>query len=274
MVAARLSPRVQRRLEQLGWSWATDDGAFDIDLNGEHVRASNIGDDADAVAARARSHPPGPAPYGAAAVTRVLLVASVPLTQSQIAKRIGVTQPRVSQVLNELLGLRLVERVGRRGWRPSDHRQLLDHLLRTAPPPTDGVSTWWATADQDPWDATLPCLPRLLGARVSGDTAADLYAPWRRPRLSVVYAAKTIDLHPLGLVAADGPYDAVLRLVNPADPTLLHELATPKRFRGETVPLADPIVVLRDVQAGPGPDADEAAAALKAALPDLLGWPT
>jgi hypothetical protein len=40
------------------------------------------------------------------------------------------------------------------------------------------------------------------------------------------------------------------------------------------VPLADPIVVLRDVQAGPGPDADEAAAALKAALPDLLGWPT
>lgn len=76
-----------------------------------------------------------------------------------------------------------------------------------------------------------------------------------------------------GLVAADGPDDAVLRLVNPSDPTLIPEPATPRRFRGETAPLADPIVVLRDVQAGPGPDASEAAAALEAALPDLLGWP-
>lgn len=65
-----------------------------------------------------------------------------------------------------------------------------------------------------------------------------------------MYAAKTIDLHPLGLVAADGPDDAVLRLVNPSDPTLIPEPATRRRFRGETVPLADPIVVLRDVQAG------------------------
>jgi hypothetical protein len=89
--------------------------------------------------------------------------------------------------------------------------------------------------------------------------------------LSVVYAARTVDLHSLGLVAAEGQDDAALRLVNPVDPTLIAEPATPRQFRGVTAPLADPIVVLRDVQSGP--DAEEAAAALEAALPDLLGWP-
>jgi hypothetical protein len=273
MVAERLSPRVQRRLEELGWSWATDDGAVSIELKGDRLRVPTAEDRGDATANRTGPAAPGPAPYAAAAVARVLLVTATPLTQSRIAERIGVTQPRVSQVLNDLLARDLVERVGRRGWCPSDHRRLLAHLLQTAPPPTEGVSTWWATAEQDPWDATLRCLPQLLDARVSGDTAADLYAPWRRPAMSIIYAARTIDLHPLGLVAADGPDDAVLRLVNPADPTLLREPATPRRFREVSVPLADPIVVLRDVQTGPGPDADEAAAALGAALPDLLGWP-
>lgn len=274
MVAERLSAGVQRRLEELGWSWATDDGALSIDLEGERLRVPFAEGRDDGTANRAGPAAPGPTPYGAAAVARVLLVTRTPLTQSRIAERIGITQPRVSQVLNDLLAWDLVERIGRRGWRPSDHRRLLDHLLQSAPPPTEGVSTWWATAEQDPWDATLRCLPRLLDARVSGDTAADLYAPWRRPALSIIYAATTVDLHPLGLVAADGPDDAVLRLVNPADPTLLREPTTPRRFREVAVPLADPIVVLRDVQAGPGPDADEAAAALEAALPDLLGWPT
>jgi transcriptional regulator with XRE-family HTH domain len=272
MVAERLSPGVQRRLDELGWSWATDDGAMSIDLDGERLRVPSAEGRGDATANRTGPVAPGPAPYGAAAVARVLLIASAPLTQSQIADRVGITQPRVSQILNNLLASDLVERIGRRGWRPSDHRRLLAHLLHNAPPPTAGMSTWWATAEQDPWDATLRCLPRLRDARVSGDAAADLYAPWRRPALSIIYAARTIDLHPFGLVAADRPDDAVLRLVNPADPTLLREPATTRRFRDLTVPLADPIVVLRDVQAGPGPDADEAAAALEAALPDLLGW--
>jgi hypothetical protein len=274
MVAERLSRRVQRRLEELGWSWATDDGAVSIELEGDRLRVPTAKDRGDATANRAGPAAPGPAPYAATAVTRVLLVTDTPLIQSQIAERIRVTQPRVSQVLNELLGWDLVERIGRRGWCPSDHRRLLAHLLQNAPPPTEGVSTWWATAEQDPWDATLRCLPQLSDPRVSGDTAADLYAPWRRPALSIIYAVKTIDLHPLGLVAADRPDDAVLGLVNPADPTLLREPATSRRFRGVTVPLADPIVVLRDIQAGRGPDADEAAAALEGALPDLLGWPT
>ena len=274
VVAERLSSGVQRRLEQLGWSWATGDGAMSIDLEGERLRVSTAEDRGDATADRAGPVAPGPAPYAAAAVARVLLVTDTPLIQSQIAERIGVTQPRVSQVLNDLRALNLVERMRRRGWWPSDHRGLLARLLQTAPPPTEGMSTWWATAEQDPWDATLRCLPRLSDVRVSGDTAADLYVPWRRPALSIIYAAKTVDLHPLGLVAADRPDDAVLRLVNPADPTLRREPATTRRFRGVTVPLADAIVVLRDVQAGPGPDADEAAAALEAALPDLLGWPT
>lgn len=274
MVAERLSPGVQRRLEELGWSWATDDGALSIDLEGERLRVSTAEDRADVTADGTGVAAPGPAPYGAAAVARLLLIAGAPLTQSQIAERIGITQPRVSQVLNELLAWDLVERIGRRGWCTSDHRRLLAHLLQSAPPPTEGVSTWWATAEQDPWEATLRCLPQLSDVRVSGDTAADLYAPWRRPALSIVYAARTVDLHPFGLVAADRPDDAVLRLVNPADPTLLREPATPRRFREVTVPLADPIVVLRDVEAGPGPDAGEAAAALEAALPDLLGWPT
>ena len=108
----------------------------------------------------------------------------------------------------------------------------------------------------------------------TGDTAADLYAPWRRPRLSVVYTNTTIDLHRIGLVTAEQPEEAVLRVINPADHALLTEPAVWRSFRNVDVPLADPLIVWQDVVSGPGTDAHDAADALLAALPRELGWPT
>jgi hypothetical protein len=135
------------------------------------------------------------------------------------------------------------------------------------------MTTWWTNVDGDPWKATLPALSLLVDARVPGDTGADLYAPWRRPRLSVVYSPTTIDLHSTGLVTADAPEAAALRVVTPTDPTLTVQPAIWRSLGDTTVPLTDAIVVLRDVAGAPGTDAQEAAAVLRSALPELLGWP-
>jgi hypothetical protein len=62
----------------------------------------------------------------------------------------------------------------------------------------------------------------------------------------------------------------VLRVITPADPTLLAEPAVCRSFRDVDVPLADPSSCGRDVASGPGADAQEAADALLAALPREL----
>jgi hypothetical protein len=275
MVAPHLTAGARRRLEALKWSWATADGEFSIDVGGTRLRSADL---EDAGAARANQPAstaprPGRLAYGTAAVIRALLLSREPVTQTQLAKFASITQPRVSQILAELRGLGVVTHVTG-GWQRQDHRRLLDHWMRTAPPTGVGTATSWVSAQADPWDTTLQALPLLADARISGDTAADLYAPWRRPRLSIVYTNTTIDLHRIGLVTAERPEEAVLRVINPADHALLTEPAVWRSFRNVDVPLADPLIVWQDVVSGPGTDAHDAADALLAALPRELGWPT
>jgi hypothetical protein len=274
LVAPSLTAGARQRLEAFDWSWATAGGEFSIDVGGPRLRSSDLegagtagADQAGPMAARR----PGRLAYGTAAVMRALLLSREPITQSRLAEFASVTQPRVSQVLAELRGLGLVAHVTG-GWQREDPYRLLKHWVRTAPSSGEGTTTSWASAQADPWEATLQVLPLLSDVHVSGDTAADVYAPWRRPALSVVYTSTTIDLHPTGLVTAERPDAAVLRVVTPADLTLLSEPAIWRSFRDVNVPLADPLIVWRDVAAGPGADAQDAADALLAALPRELGW--
>jgi hypothetical protein len=274
MVAVHLTAGARQRLEALESSWITADGDFSIDVGGTRLRSAELEDAGDARVHRPVSTAPRPGrhAYGTAAVMRALLLARQPIKQSRIAEFAGITQPRVSQILAELHKLELVARVTE-GWQPDDHHRLLDHWMRTAPPTGEGTATSWTSAQADPWEATLQALPLLADVRVSGDTAADLYAPWRRPARSVVYTNTTIDLHPTGLVTAERPDETVLRVVTPADPTLLAEPAVWRSFRDVDVPLADPLIVWQDVASGPGADAQDAADAMLAALPRELGRP-
>lgn len=274
LVAPHLTAGARQRLDALSRSWATADGDFDIHLGNTRLRSADLKPDDDVATdgGAGTATRPGPMAYGTAAVMRTLLIANEPLTQSRIAALVGITQPRVSQIMTDLCALGLVAHQTS-GWRATDHRRLLSHWMRTTPRTDDDMSTLWASADADPWEATLHVLPLLTDVRVSGDTAADLYAPWRRPALSVIYTSVTIDLHSTGLVTAERPEEAVLRVATPADRTLIVEPPTWRTFRDTSVPLADPLIVWRDVAAGPGPDAREAADVLLAALPHELDWP-
>ncbi len=97
---------------------------------------------------------------------------------------------------------------------------------------------------------------------MSGDLAADLIDPWRRPAQLVVYAAAGADLTRAGLVAAS-PEQATALLVVAEDPAVtLHPAGDPqpRGSAGPPVRFADGLQVLYDLNGAPGPDAAEAAA--------------
>lgn len=220
-------------------------------------------------AVQARPARPGPAPWGTSTLLRRLLLGAA-ATQADLAARSGISQPRVSQVLKELSGEGLVERVvaaGTSRWSVTGWDALLGRWLSTYPGP-GGIPTYWygldAPADQA--RAAVRQLTEAAGADavVSGEVAADLLAPWRRPARAVVYARDGADLGDVELAPA-GAAEATLELIVPADPGVWP--APPSEdFADAELPLADPLQVLWDLHRTAGVDAGEAADRLVAVL--------
>lgn len=218
-------------------------------------------------------HRPGPRPWGTLTVARLLL-AGVRSGQTSLAQSAGITQSRVSQALAGLARDGLVERTqtgdGRSRWQPATWDSLADWWLATYPGP-EGLSTYWYGFDT-PVAQGRTVVSALLGAdvraAVSGDVAADVLAPWRRPVRAVVYADVTtptpaIDLTGQGLTPS-GPEEATLELVVPADPGVW--VTSVLRRQGGDVPVIDGMQVLWDVARAPGSDSDQAAAAVRSFL--------
>jgi hypothetical protein len=215
---------------------------------------------------------PGPHPWGSLAVIRQLL-AGTAATQSELARRAAVSQPRVSQTLAGLDDAALVRRTGVAGhsrWVVADWDALADWWLTRYPGP-GGITTYWYALTSVPKQARAAVteLHRAGAlAAVSGDPAADVLAPWHRPTRAVVYAQASdtsdpIDLEEPGLTPA-GTEEATLELSVPAD----HGVWASPDPRGTdaSLPLADGMQVLWDLARSPSSDTDQAVAALRPVL--------
>lgn len=205
---------------------------------------------------------------GTAAIARLLIAAKGPLTGVTIAKTVGVSQPRVSQVLRQLVDLQAV--------RPTEHgyvgrpARLLELYHRRARPLLVEPETYWYStrpAAEQAKRITDISAGSSVPIAFSADLAPDLLIPWRHPTLTVVYVAGHMALDPAGLVPAEGRGDASIILRWTSDRTLL----SPAGGGGaavEGIPLTDPVQQWWDLLDLGGDDRREAADRLRRAIID------
>lgn len=185
-----------------------------------------------------------------------------------IAERVGVSQPRVSQVLKQLTEHDAVRATGH-GYvgRPA---RLLDVYRRRARPLLRQPESYWystrSPAEQAPRVVELAAAKQAPVA-VSADLAPDLLVPWRQPTLTIVYATESIALDAAGLVPAEDRADASIILRWTRDPTLLTP-APPWPEDVDDMPLTDPVRQWWDLLDLGGEDRIEAADRLRRAILD------
>jgi hypothetical protein len=203
---------------------------------------------------------------GTAAIARTLIAANEPLTGVAVAKQVGVSQPRVSQVL-KLFAEHHAVRATDDGYvgRPS---KLLDlYVQRARPSLLEPESYWYSTRPMADQANRLVQLARHSQVRVafSADVAPDLLVPWRHPTLTVAYA----DAVPRDLTAefvpAEDRADASLILRRTSDTTLFQP-ALPWPTLVDDIPLTDPTQQWADLLALGGEDRREAAERLRRAI--------
>ncbi|MFC8529644.1 hypothetical protein [Nocardia sp. NPDC057227] len=194
----------------------------------------------------------GRVPWGRWAVGRVLAARTSPLPQREIATRTGLTQQAVSLALRQLPVVRAAG-----GWLGAV--ELLDTVLAGYPGPGGLVQHWYGLDPPVVAGRSITTLAARRGVplALSGDAAADEYAPWQQPVTTLAYLAELLDLTAADLVPS-GAGEATVVTVVPADPTVLRTAAN---F------LADPVLTLWDLgHTSTGPDADQAAVTLREAI--------
>ena len=202
---------------------------------------------------------------GTAAVVRLLVAADRPLTGVAIAQAVGVTQPRVSQVLKQLAaddGVRSNAEgyVGRRA-------RLMELYARRARPALVTPETFWYGTPGVIDQARRISTGRSRTMAFSADVGPDLLAPWRHPTVAIVYLNARPDFETAGLVPAEGRADATVIARQTNDATLVSPFPRwPQQVDG--LPLADPVQQWADLLELGGDDRREAADRLRRAILD------
>lgn len=254
LIAPSASPGTLERAVDAGWSVVTDSGTLTLKLGARTIsEAPQRGSDPGTPRRR------GPVPWGTFTLVRRLLACS-PVHQTDLARQVGMSQSRVSRVLAELSSENLVER-DKGGWSPRSWDGLLDWWLAHYPGSGGTVGYWYAA--NDAITQVRDVLGVLTGAgirvAVSGDVAADVLAPWRRPTKASFYAERGVSLEHAGFVPVTSEAEASLILCVPRDPGVL----LPRDWSEHGIPLADPTQIFHDLH---GSDAPEAADMLRASL--------
>ncbi len=180
------------------------------------------------------------------------------MSQSDIARRLGVSHVAVGKQLPFIE--EMVERTPV-GWQVVDRAACWDQFMRDYVGPR-GLTTYWAATGDVA--TQLGRIERIAHERgdaapiVSGDFAADFYAPWRRPSHVVAYVTNQPPLAEYGFATVRSA-DATVDLCTPRDPTVLALSrewptatdATSRRF-------ADPLITAWDLRRTPGGDIDSA----------------
>ncbi|WP_419551765.1 hypothetical protein [Candidatus Poriferisodalis sp.] len=248
LVAPLISESTGRALTEAQWSWADTQGNADVRTRG--IRISRRVPSRPVRKPR-RSFPSG---SGSWSIIRSLISDGDVGGETELAERAGVSQPRVSQVLSALSAAGLVERHGRSTW-TVDRPALLDSLWNNYAD-TRRFTSWFYSLDppQQTCERIVATGESLHSDTViSGDVAADRLVPWRVPTHTTVYTGDhRLSAH-LDLTPAQGPDDANVELIVPADASVL-------RVRHEGDPtLAHPTQVFLDLQRLGGTDRPEAA---------------
>jgi hypothetical protein len=262
LVVPFVSDALGTALSSAGWSWADTQGNFDLHAPGLWLRQRRS---FTAPAARKRTLPRG---AGSFAVIRALIRFRADEAEdagaTALAGLVGVSQPRVSQVLHRLRDLEFVDSIGRGRWRPR-REALLDGFLAEYPGP--GGSESYLYGLDSPADISVRAsdavAPRSLIA-VSADVGPDLIVPWRRPSIVILYAKRPLDPESLGLVEAQGKHDANVIVRMPEDTSVF---TAPPMFTAKLgdreVELADTAQQIWDLQDLGGADRVEAAERLR-----------
>lgn len=229
-----------------------------VDPSGGPLRGALVGADGsvhpiETAAPHVPRRATGRVPWATFEAALQLLAAPAP-TQADLASRVGVSQPRMAQVLAGWGGL---VRRDPSGWHAEDGLAawLVEHY-----PASPRVTFSWLTLDA-PVPAAEAIASHLASLHVdhavTGDVAADRLAPWARPRTVRMWARSIPDLTPLGLTPAP-PESANVVIAVPADPYVLSRTREVAGMR-----LADPWRVWLDLEQH---DATDAAAHLAASL--------
>ncbi len=182
-------------------------------------------------------------------------------TVTDLAKKVGVSQPRMSQILTALRDLELTAKEGRE-WFVVDRAALLDRFVDEFD--QSSVSTRYLYS-LDPVSAVAERAATLDEAVVvSADVGPDLVAPWRHPSVVVLYTHDWIEPDRLGAVEADGRDAANIFVRQPPDEAVMGWATSVKlRADGPEIPLADPTQMLIDLLDLGGSDREEAAGLLR-----------
>jgi len=180
---------------------------------------------------------------------RLLTLVDAPLSQAEIARRIGLSHVAVGKQLPRLEPL--VERTPD-GWRAADRAACWDRFMADYPGPRGLASFWTATGD------IAAQLTRLAEATVdepvalSGDAAADFYAPWRRPTRIIAYVTGQPWLERRGFAQVRST-EATVELRVAKDPTVLALSRERSDHR-----YVDPLLAAWDLARGNGGDVQDA----------------
>ncbi|MBK6669305.1 MAG: hypothetical protein IPG46_06315 [Actinobacteria bacterium] len=189
-----------------------------------------------------------------------------PLTQVKLAALVGVSQPRVSQVLARLSDLDAItsEADGYVG-RPD---RLIDAYLTAHRPALAAPDMPWYSLRPVRDQVEVVCAHAAhasIARAVSADFAPDLLAAWRHPTLTVVYVDRALNLSRVGFVPAEGRVDATVLVRHTSDPTLL-AASEPWPSVVDGIPVVDPLQQIWDLHDLGGQDRHEAASRLRRAM--------
>ncbi|MCX6468940.1 MAG: helix-turn-helix domain-containing protein, partial [Corynebacteriales bacterium] len=151
------------------------------------------------------------------AIERALLLAAEPRTQGELAADSGISQQAVSQALRWPKNQGFV-RATPQGYVAVKGRraELLKDWLANYPGPM-GIETYWYGLDlpiEQARQVVAYAAEMDVHALLSGDAAADVYAPWRTPVAGTMYVRELLDLSGADLVPATR-VDATLTAIVP-----------------------------------------------------------
>jgi hypothetical protein len=247
-----------RALANRGWSWADDLGNYDIRSPGLILRNR---------VPRPRGQgrrPSTPFPYGWAGLQVLRVLITQPANQLRttvIAKRAEVSTPRASQVLHQLAAHDFATKEQDGSWNV-DRASLLELFLAEYPGP-GGDHSWFFALDTS---AAVQALTELseLELVFSGDFAADLIVPHRRPSHLVVYIGHGSIEETDILVPTSSDADANIDVIRPFDTSVFPVGPMRAALSNHNIPLADPTQVAWDLQRFGGADRLEQLERLKA----------